>query len=263
MKQIHIVGVGPRTGTTLLAEAMSTCFNVDYSTDHEDRIFVRPTRKTSIYLSKHPADLFVIWPSLIVDPNLFVICIVRDPRDSIVSKHNKDGSRYWSGLRYWKSFIPLIKKYQKHKRFISIRYEDFVNNPDEIQQYILSKIACLKLRYNFSEYHLYAKPSEESTKALKNLRPIDNSGIGNWKNHLPRVKQQMLIHGDISDSLTHYKYETDSSWQIALENETIYEGKSHWPEFFSKADLIRRKKYKYIEAARRVLSNIGFLRSVK
>ena len=35
MKRIHIVGSGPRTGTTLMVKLMSTCFKIDHAVDHE------------------------------------------------------------------------------------------------------------------------------------------------------------------------------------------------------------------------------------
>lgn len=39
--QIHIVGVSPRTGTTLMAEAMATCFGIQYA-NRERRVFSAP-----------------------------------------------------------------------------------------------------------------------------------------------------------------------------------------------------------------------------
>jgi hypothetical protein len=35
VKRIHIVGAGPRTGTTLLAESMAACFAIDVFEPHE------------------------------------------------------------------------------------------------------------------------------------------------------------------------------------------------------------------------------------
>lgn len=255
MKQIHIVGTGPRTGTTLLAEAMSTCFNIDLSTEHEDNLFFRPTTHADILLTKHPADLFVIWPSLIVDPELYIICLIRDPRDSVVSRHNKNKSVYWSTLRYWQYFYPKLKKYQKHPRFIPVIYEDFVKNPDEVQRQIEAKIPCLKTTHLFSEYHLHANPSEESKKALKEFRPIDAKGIGNWKQHLPRIKQQIQLHGDITPSLIDLGYEPNDHWLAQLETVEAYQGRSHVEEYFCDEEIKSRTKFKYKEALKRFLAS--------
>ncbi len=255
MKQIHIVGTGPRTGTTLLAEAMSTCFNIDLSTEHEDNLFFRPKTHADILLTKHPADLFVIWPSLLVDPELFVICLIRDPRDSIVSKHNKNKSVYWSTLRYWQYFYPLLKKYKKHARFIPVIYEEFVSEPDKVQQQIQSQISCLQSRHRFSEYHLHATPSEESKQALKEFRPIDAKGIGNWKQHLPRIKQQIQLHGDITPSLIELGYEPNHEWLKMLKEVEPYQGKSHVEEYFSSDEIKNRTRFKYKEALKRFLAS--------
>ena len=42
MRRIHIVGCGPRTGTTLMAELMGTCFDINASCQHEESVFALP-----------------------------------------------------------------------------------------------------------------------------------------------------------------------------------------------------------------------------
>ena len=56
MKRIHIIGSGPRTGTTLLAEAMTACFDIDQYVEHEARIFKDEPLKGNIFLTKYPSD---------------------------------------------------------------------------------------------------------------------------------------------------------------------------------------------------------------
>ena len=73
MKRIHIVGCGPRTGTTLMAQMAIASFEIDRYTDHEDTIYTWPTRKADIYLTKHPHDVLVVEPTLRLIPNLYVI----------------------------------------------------------------------------------------------------------------------------------------------------------------------------------------------
>jgi len=261
MVHIHIVGSGPRTGTTLLAEAMKFCCNIDYASEHEDKLFARPRQPVDMFLTKYPSDLFVVWPSLRVDPRLYVICLLRDPRDAVVSQHGKDKEQYWSTLRYWQAFTPLIKAYQHHPRFILIRYEDFACEPDKIQRLLINRIPALEQRYKFSDYHLVAKPSVESQHALKQLRPISGAGIGAWKHHLPRIVQQLQAHGDISGSLIEFGYETDKAWLSALTGIEASTTRSHLPEYFSENELRSRKKYRYVEALRRCLVRFKLLPS--
>ena len=64
MKRIHIVGSGPRTGTTLIAEMMIACFEIDLHTEHEDSIYTWPPYRGNIFLTKKPRDILVIEPIL-------------------------------------------------------------------------------------------------------------------------------------------------------------------------------------------------------
>ncbi|HEX7708484.1 MAG TPA: sulfotransferase family protein, partial [Thermoanaerobaculia bacterium] len=76
MKRIHIVGVSPRSGTTLLAELMIACFEVDLHEEHEASLFTEPSRAGDLYLTKQPRDIMVVGPRLRVDPDLWVICMI-------------------------------------------------------------------------------------------------------------------------------------------------------------------------------------------
>ena len=106
MRHIHIVGTGPRTGTTLITEAMVPCFNIDSHAEHEQRVFKKPLRPGSVYLTKTVKDILIAKPFLRVKPELYVIGMIRDPRDAVVSKHRKTPDRYWGGLRYWHTYLP-------------------------------------------------------------------------------------------------------------------------------------------------------------
>lgn len=220
MKRIHIIGSGPRTGTTLLAEVMKVCFNIDSASDHEDSICVSNYKlgKGDIILSKYPGEIDLVkWP-LKVNRNLFVICIVRDPRDMICSFHGAHENTYWAGLKFWKLFLEHHPKLISCDRFITIKYEDFVTFPNKIQTDLKKRIPGLVTKHPFKEYHLYAKPGGKSNQALKKIRPIEPAGIGNWKAHLPRIKQQIQLHGKISKSLIEYGYENDAQWEKMLRN---------------------------------------------
>ena len=247
MQRIHIVGCGPRTGTTLMTEMMIACFEIDRYTQHEDSIYVQPPGKANIFLTKHPRDTLVVGPMLQVTPNLHVIYMLRDPRDMITSKHKKDPDRYWASLRYWKTYTPYALKLQKHPRFITIRYEDLVIQPDEIQAFLMQRMPFLKKRGPFSLYHELAKPSQDSLDAMLGMRPVTSASIGNWRKHLPRVAGQLQTHGAITQDLIKYGYETDDAWLNQLKGVTPDLSQSHWPEHFSKQDLRQRTRGKYVK----------------
>ncbi len=252
MKRIHIVGCGPRSGTTLLTEAMIACFEIDLYTNHEDRIYTLPSRQTGIYLTKAPQDILLVEPVLRFMTNLHVIYMLRDPRDMIVSRHNKDPDHYWSGLSFWKTYSPYGRELESHPRFITVRYEDLVAKPDQVQNCLMERLPFLKRRTKFSCYHELARPSERSLSALKSVRPISSSSIGNWLNHLPRIAGQLKQHGSITKDLIFYGYEKDGEWEKMLEGIEPDLNESHWPEYFTKKDFkeyLRLRNLKAVYAA--------------
>ena len=256
--RIHIVGCGPRTGTTLMAEMAISCFDIDAYTEHEDPIYTRPNQPANIFLTKRPRDILVAEPMLHLLSNLYVIYMLRDPRDTITSKHRKDPDRYWSTLRYWKAYTPYGRKLQHHPRFMTVRYEDLVSKPDEVQEYLMERMPFLKKRGDFSRYHEFAKPSKQSLDALRGMRPVASTSVGKWRNHLPRVAGQLKLHGEnaIAEDLIEYGYETDDSWLNELKDVTPDYSESHWSEYFTPQELKQRMRGKYSRAL------VAFLRSL-
>jgi len=99
----------------------------------------------------------------------------------------------------------------------------------------------LKAKAPFSRYHEISNPSEKSLQALGKVRPIAADGIGNWRQHLPRLAGQILIHGSITEDLIEFGYEKDDGWMAALDGVTPDVAPGHWPEHFTRASLMRRK----------------------
>ncbi|PLX22439.1 MAG: sulfotransferase family protein [Salinivirgaceae bacterium] len=242
IKRIHIVGSGPRTGTTLLAELMKTCFDIDIYTSHENRLYKSPLKNGSVFLTKAPQDILLVEQALKMWKDLTILYMIRDPRDTIVSKHKKDPDRYWASLRYWKTYSEVGKKLMQHPRFITIRYEDLVHKPDEIQDLLEEKIPYLKKTKNFSNFHEESDISNESELALGGVREISTNSIGNWKNHLPRIKEQIRKHGSITKDLIEYKYEENDKWEEILNDVEDAEFESHYPEYFTKEEIRKRRR---------------------
>lgn len=257
MKRIHIVGCGPRTGTTLLAEVMAACFHIDHTCEHEASICADQPKEGNCFLTKDPGDMANVGLPLALNPELYVVCIIRDPRDSVVSFHKKSPGEYWTGLRFWKLFVRKYDKLSKHPRFILIKYEDLVRNPNRIQRLLTDQMPFLAVKHRFTEYHLMANPSELSVKALKELRPIDPNSIGNWKKHLPRIKQQILIHGSISEELIRFGYEPDKSWECILDGIREKNYKTVRPEFIGCWDVIRHKNRELKESINILIRRVG------
>src|SRR5690554_6532804 len=143
--RIHITSSGPRTGTTLLAEVMKVCFDIDCFCDHEAPIAVSNSSfgKCNTILTKHPSSIKGLDKVLSWDSKLYVLCIIRDPRDMVCSFHGKIKDKYYCDLQFWFDFIENHPKFVNNNRFLLIKYEDFTRNPDAIQKLILEKMPFL------------------------------------------------------------------------------------------------------------------------
>jgi hypothetical protein len=227
---------------------MAVCFEIDQHSKHESRLYALPRGYPRTYLTKCPgdvliADLFLPWVR-----RLHVIVMVRDPRDIVVSRHRARPDRYWAGLRYWKDYLPYVRKLQGHRRVSVVRYEDLVRDPDRVQDRLREELPFLTYCAAFSEFHRVSRASVASREALGGLRPVSRASIGNWRKHKPRLAGQLKIHGPITEQLIEFGYEKDSSWLRELDGVKPDLSASHWPEYFSPGELKARRK----EASRRV-----------
>lgn len=218
MRRIHIVGISGRTGTTLLSVAMRTCFAIDAWEQQETSVF-RQRRGASVYLTKLPGELNVVGPRLRFDPRLHVVCMVRDPRDIVVSKHSTIRSEtYAEELRDIRRRLKFLRRYRNHPRFVIVRYEDLVADPSSVQRSLEQRMPFLVRRSDFRDFHVAAREVSEQTRAdLRGLRPIETARIGVWRDHLPRMADQL---DGMSEALIGLGYEQDDSWERLLEGVT-------------------------------------------
>jgi hypothetical protein len=228
-KHIHIVACSPRSGTTLLHEAMVTCFKFDKHYDHEIRFNLVSANNGQRLITKRPKDIMYM-PAVIDDPDFFVIYVLRDPRDVIVSRHGKNKDMYYSNIRVWREMQSYATSITGHDRFLQVRYEEFVTNPNAVQAEIAARFPWLEKRYDFSEYHEHAQVSEESRLAMHSVRPIAPTSIGVWTKHLGRIKGQQAIHGSLTPDLVDNSYESDGAWESVLDAVEPDFSRSRYPE---------------------------------
>jgi hypothetical protein len=214
--RIHIVGVSPRTGTTLLAECMVACLKIDGYEPHEasiSRLRVGP----NVYLTKLPRDLMAVEPRLMLDRTFHVICLMRDPRDVIVSRHGQAPDRYWTPLRIWKQRVGMVRRLANHGRFLLVRYEDLVSDPDGTDRRIRERLRFLESTHPFSAFAAVARPTPLALEALGPVRAFSADRVGGWRHHLPRVAGQLARYGSITDELIEFGYEPDARWLSMLD----------------------------------------------
>lgn len=116
-------------------------------------------------------------------PSIYVLFVLRDPRDSAVSKHKSKPNQYYGSLRYWFNYMPYYERFKNHPSVLTVKYEDLVARPDATQELIHDHLPFLQEKHRFSEYTRHAVPSADAKKALGGVRKIDTSSIGNWRNH--------------------------------------------------------------------------------
>ena len=229
-KHLHIVACSPRSGTTLLHEAMVTCFRIDKHYGHEVRFNLVSAEDGQILLTKRPKDTMYVRAIIESDPEFYVIYMIRDPRDVIVSRHGKNKDMYYSNIRLWRQMHGYAKQLYGHERFLEVRYEDFVRDPDATQQRIADKFPWLERIHDFSEYHEYANVSEKSITAMHSVRPIAPTSVGVWTRHPGRIKGQQEIHGSLTPDLIECGYEATADWEQVLESVTPDFSRSRYPE---------------------------------
>src|SRR4029453_17515837 len=96
-RRVHIVGCH-RSGTTLLAQLMWYGFRFSGRAEHEASLFAPIPGGFATYLSKNPPDTIRIDRVFVRDPELFVIAMIRDPRDVITSRHPAKPAVYFSSF---------------------------------------------------------------------------------------------------------------------------------------------------------------------
>ena len=212
MIRLHIVGC-PRSGTTLLMEAVSTCFASGGYCEHELSIFAPlEAGAEEPYFTKQPNDIRQLGHIFHRDPGLHVIYMGRDPRAVITSKHRQLPDEYFCNYRVWSECDRAAQRYSGHARFLALRYEDLVRAPDEVQARIGEQFDFLQARHLFSDYHLHAESSPDSRRAMNGLRAVNLDSLEKWQQHLPRVAEQYRRHPALANDLIRLDYESDRSW---------------------------------------------------
>ena len=181
------------------------------------------------------------------DPELYVIYVLRDPRDVICSRHGKDKSVYYSNIRLYRELHAYAKTMYGHERFLEVRYEDFVRDADATQRMIEEKFPWLEKKHDFSQYHEYARVSAKSVTAMHSVRPIAPTSVGVWTQHPGRIKGQQMIHGSLTPLLIECGYEASGDWERVLESvepdlsKSLYPEKVHaWSRLSQKINALRK-----------------------
>lgn len=210
--RIHVVGSSPRSGTTLLLELLTSCFEIEKFGDHEVSLFHAPRSPAGPFASKKPTDLVHAARVIRWDKALHVIYMQRDPRDVIVSEHGSRRGEYWCDFNVWQHNQRLLPKISGNPRFIECKYENLVRDPDAEQTRIAEAYPFLKTKFKFSEFEQVSQASDAANLALKGVRAISPASVGTWRRNLPRIAAQLSAYPELAQAVVDAGYASDIHW---------------------------------------------------
>ncbi len=215
--RLHVTGCH-RSGTTLITEMLAACFDYAQRCEHEQSIFVPIKKPTGLYLSKKPSDITHMHRVFMADPNLYVIYMQRDPRSVITSIHPSKSDVYFASFERWQRYESAAKPLKNHPRFLEVKYESLISDPDGEQTRIQNAFACLSQNHLFSKYDQHANASKKAEISLKGMRPISDQNMSSWKEHLPRLAFQLEKYPQLTRVVRDYGYEKNDDWLKLLED---------------------------------------------
>jgi hypothetical protein len=184
--RVHVVGISPRSGTSLLHSLLLYSFDFDCVSKHEARFYELPRKRWNKLLSKYPYDLKHLLKNFPKkkDGNNFFLIMKRDPRDVVISKQTEVEDKFFISIPEFLKNLVELEPLVSAKNSMLISYEDLLADPNAVQREISRAIPQLiKLRnfedWGHSQNHLAA---DNKVKALNGIRPIESNNSNNWMN---------------------------------------------------------------------------------
>lgn len=241
VKRLHVVGCH-RSGTTLMTELIGNCFAIGGRAEHEQGLWEPIPAVPGVYLTKKPPDTIRIHRVFLRDPDLYVVAMIRDPRGVITSRHKTRPGVYFSSFWRWAHYMEAITALADHPRYVVVRYEDLVADPDAVQDRLARAFDFLEPTCRFSRFPEGADVHERAQISLNGVRSVDAASLGRWREELPRVKGELARHPEMIDWLIRLGYEPDASWTHCLETVEPFYGdyKNERPHVLRRAETSLR-----------------------
>lgn len=215
--RLHVVGCY-RSGTTLMMELLWYAYDFSGRCEHEASIFRRVPAGERVFLSKKPPDTIRIEKAFLADKRLHVVAMVRDPRSMATSRHAKFPDVYFSGFGRWLEYQAVIEKLSGHPRWQTVRYEDLLTDPESVQRSLEARFPFLQRQRDFACYPEGAEVPDKAGISLGGARGLDPSRAQAWREHLPRIRDQLDKHPAVASKLVELGYEPDDAWVSCLDN---------------------------------------------
>lgn len=236
-------------------------FESDGPWEHETSLLGSLPKDLNVYITKHPGELDLLARLLPHDPSLHGLYVMRDPRAVITSIHRKAQDCYATNLAHWKRCDEQASQLRSGERFVRVRYEMLVSQPDMVQEQLARSFPFLIAKAPFSSFQQTTFLSDDANDALNGIRPVTTERIEGWRNHLSRIKEQFAQHPDLPDLLISNGYERDRQWLSMLEgveschHETWQDSGVHFLKRIDRWQRRERRVRRYLLDVRRRKTN--------
>ncbi len=238
--RVHVVGCY-RSGTTLMMELLWYGYNFSGRSEHEAPLFRPVPPGETLYLTKKPPDTIRIERAFLADKKLHVVAMTRDPRAVTTSRHPDFPDVYFTGFRRWLDYQAVIERLDDHPRWLNLRYEDLLADPEAVQRTVEARFPFLERRRDFMNYPEGADVPDRAGISLGGARRLDPARLSAWREHLPRIRGQLDAYPAVAEKLVSLGYEKDDSWMACLDGVEAHRQryKDDAPHFFKtlEADL--------------------------
>jgi hypothetical protein len=142
--------------------------------------------------------------------------------------------------------MAAIAALQDHPRYLVVRYEDLVHDPDAVQRRIAGAFDFLAPRGLFSRFPDGADVHERAQVSLNGVRSIDTTSLQRWRDQLPRIRGELIRHPEMQDWLLRLGYEKDDAWSACLADVDPYFGdyKNERPHLLRRTETAVRFAWK-------------------
>jgi hypothetical protein len=129
-----------------------------------------------------------------------VIFTIRDPRDSITSKHV--AGKFWVKPDRWIRAAEQIVKHRDHPRALLVRFEHLIHHPERIQERIAAQFGMIPRRPFAKCYPHFDTADKQGMQAMHGARPLDRSRIGHWRE--TEEKRQLVADALHATDIAHW-----------------------------------------------------------
>lgn len=233
VQRMHIVGCS-RSGTTMLHYLMSA-FEDSLLIDEETALWNTPDigfvlrllrervkgQRETLLVSKrnsswHRPENIAGLARYVEEGHVFLVYLVRDPRDVLTSRHDLDDRKHYVDFGFWRRSIEagleLQERLRAYPNVLVIRYEDVVCNAAAVEDLLHTRFGLRKragvtsianLKDNLENLGL---AGGQMIAYMHDLRNLDPASIGRWKSDEDKRERVAELFADDArrDFLQHF-----------------------------------------------------------